>query len=92
MGCWLCAPGEGSAGWGFSLPFCPVCFPFAQEFGIAASQACSSLTSHLAPGLETFHKLNLKIRPNILIKSPVLQLAPCELMAIHRRIFYVLIH
>lgn len=44
------------------------------EFGTATVQSLSSFTFQSALGLETFHKLNLKVKPNILIKgvsSPV---------------------
>lgn len=51
------------------LFFCCVGFSFAQDFGITTFQSFSSFSFQLAPGLETFHKLNLKIWPNILTKK-----------------------
>lgn len=53
---------------------CWVGFPWALEFGTAAVQSFRCFAFRSALGLETFHKLNLKMKPNILIKevsSPV---------------------
>lgn len=53
---------------------CCVGSPRALEFGTTTVQSFSSFTFQSALGLETFHKLSLKMKPNIPIKqvsSPV---------------------